>query len=109
MLLFIKCIIYNIGSNVNIYLFSFRMVNIGTIIELWETCGIPEPVNLLQELGVDTSLDSVYVPDLVTIVNNQFHKIRNNFVESSLPDYESPFVLLKALSSLNEYQVKWLK
>lgn len=111
-MLFTKYISHNICSNVNFYLFSFRMVNIGTIIELWETCGIPEPVNLLQELGVDTSLDSVYVPDLVTIVNNQFYKIRNNFVESSLPDYESinaPFVLLKASSSLNEYQVKWLK
>jgi len=88
------------------------MVNICTIIDLWESCGIPEPVNLLQELGIDTSLDSVYIPDLVTIVSNQLHKIRNNFVDSSLSDNESintPFVLLKSLSSLNEYQVKWLK
>ncbi|VVC45976.1 Hypothetical protein CINCED_3A002905 [Cinara cedri] len=88
------------------------MVNICTIIELWESCGIPESVNLLQELGIDTSLDSVYVPDLVTIVSSQLHKVRNTFVDSSLSDYESintPFVLLKALSSLNEYQVKWLK
>lgn len=88
------------------------MVNICTIIELWESCGVHEPVNLLQELGVDTSQDSVYVPDLVTVVSNQLHKVRNSFVDSSLPDYDltnTPFVLLKALSSLNEYQVKWLK
>lgn len=88
------------------------MVSINTIIELWESCGIPESVNLLQELGIDTSLDSVYIPDLVTTVSNQLHKVRNNFVDSSLTEYDSintPFVLLKALSSLNEYQVKWLK
>lgn len=88
------------------------MVNICTIIELWESCGIPESVNLLQELGIDTSLDSVYIPDLVTMVNSQLNKVRNNFIDSSLQDYElinTPFVLLKALSSLNEYQVKWLK
>lgn len=88
------------------------MVNVCTIIELWEGCGIQEPVNILQDLGIDTSLDSIYVPDLVTIVSNQLHKVRNNFVDSSLSDYDSvhtSFVLLKALSSLNEYQVKWLK
>ncbi|XP_060881527.1 blastoderm-specific protein 25D [Metopolophium dirhodum] len=88
------------------------MVSINTIIELWESCGIPESVNLLQELGIDTSLDSVYIPDLVTTVSNQLHKVRNNFVDSSLTEYDSintPFVLLKAISSLNEYQVKWLK
>lgn len=90
----------------------FRMVSINTIIELWENCGIPESVNLLQELGIDTSLDSVYIPDLVTNVSNQIHKVQNNFVDSPLTEYDSvntPFVLLKALSSLNEYQVKWLK
>lgn len=89
-----------------------RMVNVSTIIELWESSGVPESVNLLQELGIDTSLDTVFVPDLVTVVSNQLYKVRNSFVESSLPDYDSvnmPFVLLKALSSLNEYQVKWLK
>lgn len=89
-----------------------RTVNVSTIIELWESCGISESVNLIQELGIDTSLDTVYVPDLVNIVSNQLHKVRNSFVDSSLPDYDSinmPFVLLKALSSLNEYQVKWLK
>lgn len=88
------------------------MVSISTIIELWESCGIPESVNLLQELGIDTSLDSVYVPDLVTTISNQLHKVRNKFVDSSLTEYDlinTPFVLLKALSSLNEYQVKWLK
>lgn len=87
------------------------MVNICTIIELWESCGVHEPINLLQELGVDTSLDSVYIPDLVTVVSNQLHKVRNSFVDSSLPDYDlmNTPVLLKALSSLNEYQVKWLK
>jgi len=89
------------------------MINVCAIIELWESYGIPEPINLLQELGIDTSLDSVFVPELVTVVSNQLNKIRNNsFVESSFSDYESiniPFVLLKALSSLNEYQVKWLK
>lgn len=88
------------------------MVSLSTIIELWESCGIPESVNLLQELGIDTSLDSVYMPDLVTTVSNQLHKVQNNFVDSSLTEYDSintPFVLLKALSSLNEYQVKWLK
>uniref|UniRef100_A0A2S2QE35 Ninein n=1 Tax=Sipha flava TaxID=143950 RepID=A0A2S2QE35_9HEMI len=88
------------------------VVNVCTLIELWESSGIPESVNLLQELGIDTSLDTVYVPDLVTIVNNQLNKVRNNFVDSSLPEYDlinSPFILLKALSSLNEYQVKWLK
>jgi hypothetical protein len=89
-----------------------RVVNVCTLIELWESSGIPESVNLLQELGIDTSLDTVYVPDLVTIVNNQLNKVRNNFVDSSLPEFDlinSPFILLKALSSLNEYQVKWLK
>jgi len=88
------------------------MVNISTIIELWELCGIHEPVNLLQELGIDTSLDSVYVPDLVTIVSSQLHKVQKQFADSSLPDYDlinTPFVLLKALSSLNEYQVKCFK
>lgn len=93
-------------------MFYFRMVNICTVIELWESCGIPESINLLQELGIDASLDSIYVPDLVAIVNNQLHKVRNNFVESSLQVYDlinTPFILLKALSSLNEYQVKWLK
>lgn len=89
-----------------------RVVNVCTVIELWESNGIPESVNLLQELGVDASLDTIYVPDLVTIVNNQLNKVRNNFADSSLPECDlinSPFVLLKALSSLNEYQVKWLK
>lgn len=87
------------------------MVNICTIIELWESCGIHESVTLLQELGINTSLESVYIPDLVTIVSSQLHKVRNDF-DSSLSDYDiinTPFVLLKALSSLNEYQVKWLK
>lgn len=87
-------------------------MNICTIIELWESCGIPESINLLQELGIDTSLDCVYVPDLVIIVSNQLHKVRNNCIDSTLPDYElinTPTVLLKALNSLNEYQVKWLK
>lgn len=87
-------------------------MNISTIIELWESCGIQDSVNVLQDLGIDTSLDSVYVPDLVTIVNNQLHKVRNSFVDSSLSDFDSlntSFVLLKALCSLNEYQVKWLK
>lgn len=91
----------------------FRMVNVGAIIELWESCGVPDPVNLLQELGIDISLDSLFIPELVTVVSNQLNKICNNsFVESSFPDYESintPYLLLKALSSLNEYQVKWLK
>lgn len=89
-----------------------RTVNINTIIELWENSGIPESVNMLHELGIDTCLDSVYVPDLVNIVSNQIHKIRNKFLDSSLPDYDSlitPLVLLKALNSLNEYQVKWFK
>lgn len=99
--------------NFNIYLYlCIRTVNVSTIIELWESCGISDSVNLLQELGFDTSVDTVYVPDLVNIVSNQLHKVRNSFVDSSLPDYDSinmPFVLLKALSSLNEYQVKWLK
>lgn len=93
-------------------MFFIRTVNICTVVDLWETCGIPESVNLLQELGIDTSLDSVYVPDLVTVVSNQLHKVQNNFTDSSLPEYDlinTPFVLLKALSSLNEYQVKWLK
>jgi len=88
------------------------MVSISTIIELWESCGIPESVNLLQELGINTSLDSVYVPDLVTTISNQLHKVRNNFIDSSLTEYDlinTPIVLLKALNSLNEYQVKWLK
>ncbi|XP_022177383.1 blastoderm-specific protein 25D [Myzus persicae] len=88
------------------------MVSVSTIIELWESCGIPESINLLQELGIDTSQDSVYIPDIVTTINNQLHKVRNNFVDSSSTEYDSintPFVLLKALSSLNEYQVKWLK
>lgn len=87
-------------------------MNINTVIELWESCGIPESVNLLQELGIDTSLDSIYVPDLINIVSNQIHKIRNNFVDTSLSDYDSintPLILLKAANSLNEYQVKWLK
>lgn len=88
-----------------------RMVSICTIIELWESCGIPESVNLLQELGIDTSLDSVYVPDLVTTVSNQLYKVGNNFVDppSEYDSIDTPFILLKALSSLNEYQVKWLK
>lgn len=93
-------------------MFFIRTVNICTVIDLWETCGIPESVNLLQELGIDTSHDSVYIPDLVTVVSSQLHKVQNNFTDSSLPEYDlinTPFVLLKALSSLNEYQVKWLK
>lgn len=86
-------------------------MNINTIIELWESSGIPESVNLLQQLGIDTSLDSIYVPDLVNIVSNHVHKVQNNFVDT-LSDYDSintPLILLKAASSLNEYQVKWLK
>lgn len=89
-----------------------RMVSVSTIIELWESCGITESVNLFQELGIDTSQDSVYIPDLVSTISNQLHKVQNNFVDSSLTENDSintPFVLLKALSSLNEYQVKWLK
>jgi len=88
------------------------MISVSTIIELWESCGIPESISLLQELGIDTSQDSVRVPDLVTAVSNQLYKVRNNFVDSLLTDYDlinTPFVLLIALSSLNEYQVKWLK
>jgi len=88
------------------------MVSVSTIIELWENCGIPESVNLLQELGIDISQDSLNIPDLVTTVSNQLYKVRNNFVDSSLTEYElvnTPLVLLIALSSLNEYQVKWLK
>jgi len=85
---------------------------VSTIIELWESCGITESVNLFQELRIDTSQDSVYIPDLVSTISNQLHKVQNNFIDSSLTESDSintPFVLLKALSSLNEYQVKWLK
>jgi len=88
------------------------MVSVSTIIELWESCGITESINLFQELGIDTSQDSVYIPDLVSTISNLLHKVQNNFVDSSLAENDSintPFVLLKALSSLNEYQVKWLK
>jgi len=102
-----------------------RMVSINTIIELWESYSIPESVNLLQKLGIDTSRDSVYilsqnqfksprltVPDLVNAVSNQLNNVRNHFDDSLLTEYDlinTPFVLLIALSSLNEYQVKWLK
>lgn len=88
------------------------MVSVSTIIEVWESCGIPDSINLLQELGIDTSQDSVHVPDLVTAVSNQLYKVQNNFVDSLLTEYDlinTPFVLLIALSSLNEYQVKWFK
>lgn len=94
------------------FMIFIRMVSVNTIIELWESYGIPESVNLLQELGVDTSQDSVYIPDLVTTVSNQLYRIRNNFDDYSLTEYDfinTPFVLLIAQSSLNEYQVKWLK
>jgi len=78
-----------------------RTVSESTVIELWESCGLPESVNLLQELGIDTSQDSVYKPDLVTAVSNQLYNVRNNFVDSSLTEYDLiniPFVLLIALS-----------
>ncbi|XP_050435972.1 ninein [Adelges cooleyi] len=100
---------YNNGDNSP----SSMLVNVNTIVELWDNCCIPEPINLLQDLGIDPSSESMFnLLELISSISAEFRKLHNNITVSTLPSYEiihSAFVLLKALNSLNEYQNKWLK
>lgn len=96
-----------------IIILIFRFLNVCSVIELWENCGIAEPIPLLHDLGINTSTDSmINISELMSNINTVLNKMQNNLNMSTLLSYDvmlSVFFFMKALNSLNEYHIKSLK
>ncbi|XP_050532815.1 blastoderm-specific protein 25D isoform X2 [Daktulosphaira vitifoliae] len=100
---------YNNGDNIQESMF----LNVYSVLELWDNCGITEPITLLHHLGINTSTDSILnISELIFNINTEVNQIQNSLNMSTLPNYDlmhSAFFYIKALNSLNEYHIKRLK